>query len=206
MKGLILKDFYMIKKYLRFYVAMILIFQAAYALGADNEFLVTYSSVLSGVLVSSLLAYDESFSFMQFCDTLPVTRKTFVLAKYALALIITGGMFILNIISLTANSLINGTFIPGDIAVYLSTLLFVTVIGYSLTLPLTFRFGQEKSRIAYLMVLAILGGLFVGIFRSGLPAIPDNPWVISLIIIAFTASLFMVSMFLSVIFFRKREL
>ncbi|MBR6801792.1 MAG: ABC-2 transporter permease [Eubacteriaceae bacterium] len=205
MKGLIIKDYYMVKKYLKFYIVMIITFSIAYACGADSAFFTIYPSVLSGVLVTTLLSYDESFRFLEYSATLPITKKTFVVAKYAFALIMVGVMLVINTISATMNFVISGNFSVTAVLMQVCLLVLITVLGFALTLPLTFRFGQEKGRIVYIMVIGLLSGVFMGIGYSD-NFIPQNSWTACAMLLAASVLIFIISMILSIKFYEKREL
>ncbi len=205
MKGLILKDFYMIKKYLKFYLVMVVCFSVAYAFGSESEFFAVYPSVLSGVMITTLLSYDESFRFLEYADCLPITRKMFVQSKYALALIVIGTMGVLNSISTAMNLLFTDNFSFEMLIMNVCLLTLLIVFGFAITLPLTFKFGNEKGRILYILVIGLLSAVFMGIAYSN-SFVEPKAWTVSLMLLAVAAFTFFVSMHLSIRFYEKREL
>ena len=205
MKGLILKDLYMIKKYLKFYLLMVVAFSIAYAAGSDSTFFLVYPTILSGALINTLLSYDESFRFLEYADCLPVSRKTFVLSKYALALIIIGSMLLINGISVFCNRMINGIFDITEVIMTLSLLVLTNVMGFAVMVPLTFRFGNEKGRLVFILTIGLLSAVFMGIYTAE-SFIPANNFAVCGILLTASAVIFIISMVLSVKFYEKRDL
>ncbi len=205
MKGLILKDFYMIKKYLKFYLLMVITFSIAYAAGTDSTFFLIYPTVLSGVLINTLLSYDESFGFMQYADSFPISRKTFVHAKYALALIIICVMFVINAVSVSLNRIVNGIFDLQELMSTLSLLVMTNVLGFAVMVPLTFRYGNEKGRLVFIVTIGLLSAIFMGVYTAE-SFIPANNGTVCTTLILASAVIFIISMHISVKFYEKREL
>ena len=58
MKGLLLKESYMINKYCRMYLVLVCIFGAVFVI-SGNEFMMFYPVVLTGIISMSLISYDE---------------------------------------------------------------------------------------------------------------------------------------------------
>jgi hypothetical protein len=65
MKGILYKDFCMIKKYLKVYLFLMLTFGVFGMFGGINSFFTLYPTVLAGILPATLISYDESFRFSQ---------------------------------------------------------------------------------------------------------------------------------------------
>lgn len=66
MKGLLLKDWYMMKKYCRAYLLIAVVFIAVSLFSNDNMFFVFYPCLLCGMIPVNLLAYDER---SRWCNT-----------------------------------------------------------------------------------------------------------------------------------------
>ena len=65
MKGLILKDIYMMMKYCRAYLLIIIVFTAVSFVDNGNLFLVFYPTILCGMIPVNLLSYDERSRWLQ---------------------------------------------------------------------------------------------------------------------------------------------
>ncbi len=59
MKGLLLKDFYMTKKYCKIYLLMAAVFLAISCVGNTNMVFAFFPIILSGMIPINLLTYDE---------------------------------------------------------------------------------------------------------------------------------------------------
>ena len=87
MKGLLLKDLYMMKSYCRSYLLIAVVFTAVSLIGKDNMFFMFYPCLLCGMIPVNLLAYDERSRFIRYGDTLPYKRAQIVSAKYLIGLL-----------------------------------------------------------------------------------------------------------------------
>ncbi len=149
MKGLILKDLYMAKSYLRVFLILIVAFTLLSAFSAENAFFLFYPVILAGTIPFSLLAYDERSKWNQYCDALPVSRKTAVSARYIISCIFFLPVFLL--IALLQR--ISPAFQPETYVFNLSLLVVMGLLTPTILLPLTFRFGVEKGRLFYYFII-----------------------------------------------------
>ena len=85
MKGLLLKDLYMVVKYCKAYLLIAVVFLAVSLMGSDNLFFIFYPCLLCGMIPVNLLAYDERSRWPQYCGTLPYTKGQIVSGKYLMA-------------------------------------------------------------------------------------------------------------------------
>ena len=86
MKGLLLKDFYMQKLYLKQYLGTILLF-GVIAVMLKSPTYMTFLGLMVGLTqIFSVISIDESGGFT-YCLTLPVNRRKIVQEKYLLFLI-----------------------------------------------------------------------------------------------------------------------
>ena len=99
MKGLLLKDCYMIKKYCRAYLLLTVIFTVVSFFGEDNLFLIFYPCFLCGVIPVNLIAYDESSRWTQYSEALPYTRALIVSSKYLIGIFTQLAVIILTIVA-----------------------------------------------------------------------------------------------------------
>ena len=81
------------------------------------------------------------------------------------------------------------------------------VIGPAFLLPFVFKFGAEKGRIAFYVMIGLLCALSAFWARSGFPTVffPENKAVTAAVAGA-AVLLYLLSWRLSVLFCRKREL
>ena len=89
MKGLLIKDFQLLKNQKSFFVvfiAMAVIFLVTDMMSQD--FLVSYVSFLSIIMMVSSMTYDEFNNGLSYLMTLPTTRKKYVQEKYVFGFIL----------------------------------------------------------------------------------------------------------------------
>ena len=207
MKALLYKDFLVAKKYLKMLFLMDLIFVAVSIFGSsETPFLTIFPLVMCAPTVTSLLSYDERFRFDRSCDMLPVSRKTQVDEKYLLALGYVAVIFLLCSLGVFRR------FPAGaDRALQLTAMAAAGLLPASLLLPIIFKVGAEKGRIFYYVIyigslILTYGAAGVGTSDGGMqtvPAVGPGAFFAALLVLL---ALFALSWFLSVRFYRNREL
>ena len=199
MKGLLLKDWYLTVKYLRMLILISLLFAAMSVFSPENGFFRIYPAVMFAMIPVSLYSYDDREKWTVYAQAFPVSRAQYVTGKYLFGAL---GMAAL-VALLTVLYLISGAEGFGG-AVTLSLVLGLG--SASLMLPVLFRFGAEKGRIAYLIFIgAICGGgaaLSLAAPSEGGAAMPTpSPALCAGMIV-----LYVLSWRLSVALYQKREL
>lgn len=205
MKALLLKEFYMAKSYMRVFTAMVLIFLLASVWANGNMFLVMYPMIITSMLPMSLLSYDEKFHWDRYCAAMPFTRSQVVSAKYVFVLL--SGLAIL-LISAVAQGI---RLLPAGKDEYftiMSSLLATGLIGPAILLPIIYKLGTERARIAYYIVIGAVCALafilpYDGISATG-AAVGSVP--APLLICLISVLLFAASWLLSIQFYKKRSL
>ena len=161
MKGLLLKDYYMLLKYCRPYALIVLIFGVCSLADGGNLFMLAYPAVLCGINSVSLLAYDEKSRWQQYCETMPYTRKQVVDSKYLLSFLLIAG---LSVVLAAAHSLVGavrGIFNPVWV---LNIFCLIWSVGHAFSaicLPMIFKYGSEKGRVMYIAVVVVFCVAFV---------------------------------------------
>ena len=150
MKALILKDTYVIFRQMKYFLVMILLFSALPS-GFNNAFAVIYAAMLP----YTALAYDERSKWDQMAAMMPYSARDIVLGKYAFGWLCIGGAAVLSALLQAVLSLaVNRTFLPGVMALSVLGALCILAI----TLPLMFRFGVEKGRLAMFLIIFLVCG------------------------------------------------
>lgn len=209
MKGLLLKDAYMAAKYCRAYLLIVVVFLIAAPFSGDNLFLMMYPCILASMVPVNLLAYDAQSKWEQYAGTLPCSRAQLVSAKYLIGLFASCGVLVLI-------ALVQGIRMAvGSIPVQaLGSLMAMSMISSfvvpAITLPLIFRFGPEKGRILYMVVVGIACGISAVVSITQSPTlfsreISTELPVLGLICLA-AAVVYGASWYLSILFYKMREL
>ncbi len=206
MKGLLVKDFIMIKKHSVMLFMVDLLFLAI-SLVQGSMYFAYYSMALVSMLPITMIAYDESFKWNKYELILPVGRNTIVLEKYILSLI-----FVIPFVLVESVLLF---FICGvdssDLFSLISLLFFCGTVIPALVLPILFRFGYLKGRIINLILIAVLTTLVNvvnyknisgGSMIDGAFAPQKNAFLLAVAAVI----LLIVSYLLSAKFYKNREL
>lgn len=169
MKGLLLKDIFMLKSYARTLGVLIAIYLASGIAWDNVYFFAGMSGILCIMMVMSSFSYDHYAKWDQYGASLPVTRSEIVGAKYLLALVMTG-------LGAIVTALMYLVFIlarKGDFTTLLPITLGTTAAGaflVSVLLPCIYKFGTEKARL----VLMLAGVLIALVVSLGAWLLPEN--------------------------------
>lgn len=208
MKGLLLKDWYMMRKYCRMYLVIAGSFIAVSLVNADNLFFVFYPCLLCGMIPVNLLGYDERSRWLQYSATLPYSKAQIVSAKYLIGLFVQIAVLVVTGVAQGVKMAISGTFVLDDFLVLLLLLLIVATIASSISLPFIFKLGVEKGRIAYYAMVAFVcaaSAVASGLFSEQMQV--EMQPNLALILLALAGMcVYALSWYLSIVFYKKREL
>ena len=163
MKGLLIKDYKLMlgqKSFLGMAALMAVLYLIIYK---DPIVAVIFITVMCTMFTVSTLSYDEYENGMAYLFTLPISRNTYVLEKYALVNCIVTGVIMY---AMACGSIkIRGLAISqSDMYSGLAGACFVSIIMISYMIPLYIKFGIEKSRIVSVSgMAAIFLILYLGI-------------------------------------------
>ena len=153
MKGLLIKDFLLMKNYKKVMLFMLTI--GIFVGMNDISFASGYILVFVSILSMSTITYDEANHGLNTLFTLPITRSDYVKEKYLFSLIITGIGFVLVAI---LNCFSKSGFM--ETLIILSTALLLL----ALSLPFQLKEGNEKGRIVLFVV--VFGCIFLFAFLN----------------------------------------
>lgn len=174
MKGLILKDFYNLRKYGKT-VLLISAFYVMLTFMMDNSNLFAGMIVLMVAITSvTSFAYDRQSGWDVYVQTLPVAAKDVVMSKYLLSLLLGLVGSLLALLIGWINGLIKN--IPNftEMLVTAYALLAIGMIFISILLPLVYKFGVERSRVIILAIIAIPTAAFFVMAQTGNEVVPDE--------------------------------
>lgn len=213
MLSLILKDLLIQKKNLIFaflYIIFIMFVLPYQTMGATLSICIC---AISYITISSASAYDDRNNGNIFLNTLPISKEKIVLSKYvsiflyvALTTVI---YFIIYIFTSSLNLKITLYPVTLDGIIYG---LFLVSIMCSLYLPVFFKFGYMKSKwIFFIMFFVFFGGIsyIIKFLESRLSNIlssyssSSNYIILPLVLLTFIN--FLISYFISVCLYKRRE-
>lgn len=208
MKGLLLKDLYMMKKYCKAYLLITVVFIAVSFASSENLFFVFYPCLLCGMIPVNLLGYDERSRWLQYSETMPYTKGQIVSAKYLIGLGTQVAVLLVTGIAQAIRMSIGGAFALGEYLVLMMLLLIMSLLASSITLPFMFKLGVEKGRMAYYIMIGIVcaGSIIASNLMSyGFQSEIKLNGILPVICLV-GVGLYALSWYLSIVFYRKREL
>ena len=208
MKGLLLKDVYMTAKYCRSYLLIAAVFIAVSFVGSENMFMIFYPCLLCGMIPVNLLGYDERSRWLQYSETMPYSRAQIVSAKYLIGLLAQSAMLLVTAIAQAIRMNMNNSFSANDYLVMIMLLLIMSMLSSSICLPFIFKLGVEKGRMAYYVMIGIIcGGSVVAstVLRDAMQSNIKPNGVLALVCLL-GIGIYALSWYLSIVFYKKREL
>ena len=208
MKGLILKDLYMSIKNFKIYAFMLIIMIAFSFYESGNLFFAIYPCIFCALIPANLLSYDERSHWDLYCGTLPVTRDMVVSAKYLIGLLFQGALLLISAVVQAVRISIDGGFNWQSYLVLMSLLWIASLVSSSIALPFMFKLGVEKGRMAYYAMVIVASGsgsLASLAFTEELHA-TISFGIVLILGCVLAAAIYLGSWYLSMIFYRKREL
>lgn len=159
MKGLLIKDFKLLKGQKQFFAAVLVVTFVFLMTNTSFPFVISYITVMAGMLTLTTISYDEYENGMGYLFTLPISRKGYVREKYLFGFMTT--VPVLAAVSAAAflMSRVRHIDFPAEewVSAVLGSLLVITVM-LSLLIPIDLKFGTERSRV---VMMVVFGGSFV---------------------------------------------
>lgn len=206
MRGLLIKDYYMLIKYFRSYILIITVMAVVTMFSTSAPLFILYPVIMANMLPVSLVNYDEMARFDRMYQTMPVSKAQYVSAKYLMSFIFQA----LSLIIFTAGysvSLIRSSQFEIDTVLTIASYMIILVsVLPSILLPFVFKFGSEKGRMVYLLITAVFVGAAMYLLNK------EELFMIDISAFGFIKALIIsilvygVSWFISVRIYKKREI
>lgn len=178
MKGLFIKDIRILSKQKNF-LLMIIIVSIIFGFIFDNmNFMNSYLAFFSTIYILGTLNYDEFDNGMAYLMALPSSRKDYILSKYLLMVTTICTMSFLGIIINLIYAFIKGiplNLLEMIITIIVSNLLALFVMD--IMLPIQLKYGNEKSRVAIVIIYGLIflfGFLIFNFINSYSPQMLQN--------------------------------
>lgn len=211
MSGLLVKEYYTLRRYLKQYILLFIFFGA---LSVYMDSVVYFQAMITMsmcMLVFTGMSYDAMAGWDKFVMTMPVSRKDVVLSKYMSCVIYAVSAIVVSVVfSLIINSIYpmedSSPMLMLTLAVTLLCLMFII---YSILLPMIFKLGVEKTRILMIAVIMIPVFVILGtdeyMSESMLDFIEKNSTIFEVAGIVLSILIYFISYFISVGIFSKKE-
>lgn len=170
MKGLLLKDWYMMVKYCKAWVLILAVMMGASAFSERPMSFLMYPVMLAGLTAVTLIAYDERSGWTTLSRAMPYSKAQLVSVKYIVTLLLLAMAAVLAVVVQLVRAG-TGAGNAGSMGGILGMLLSAGLVTPAVLLPLVFRFGVEKARILYGIVLGLVIGcmIFVSMTVQDMP-------------------------------------
>lgn len=207
MKGLLLKDFYMIWKQLKMNFLVSIVFTVLSLFNDNNIVFAILPIMLTGAMPITLLAYDERSRWTEYCGSLPYSGSQIVSAKYLIGLIMqTVFSLAIFIVMIFRNSSFV-RFTPGEDFMSVVVMFIIALMFPTICMPFSLKFGTEKGRMIYYVVVAAVAGAVMLVMESTddiHEVVNSNARLMPLILIGLVV-LYVLSWILSITIYNNRE-
>lgn len=158
MKGLLIKDFKLMKVQKNFFFIIIAISVGIVAFSNDSSFMIGFLPFVLSLFTLSTISYDDFDNGNSFLFTLPISRTGYTIEKYCFSLLLCGSAWILAMLLAVVFGIFRDTASVSEIAMIAVIILPALIVIQAVMIPFQLKFGGEKGRIA---LIATLGLLFV---------------------------------------------
>lgn len=208
MKGLLLKDWFVIWKQCRYLLFVPAVFLAVSALSDDSQFFAIFAFLLSAMYPMTVMGLDEQSKWERYALTMPFRRRDLVLSKYLLSFC---SLFLYGVLYLLLVLLFKHDPEAMKVSVMLTSVgISIGILYSALAYPFLFKFGMEKGRIWYLILIVVVfgnGAALAAMLGDELSLNLLLTWMNRLLLILPLAALalFGLSAFLSIKLYESRE-
>ena len=168
MKGMLMKDFMLLKNQKQFFVAILAFAVMFFGMYDDTSFAFNYIVILCTLFTISTISYDEYDNGMSYLFTLPISRKGYVKEKYVFGII---AIFIALVTSTVLDFVFQMVkkqeYSAQGLLIQICISLMVAMLMLAFSLPIQLKFGAEKSRIALLAVFGCIAAVGFVVVKLG---------------------------------------
>lgn len=160
MRGLLLKDFYLMAGQKRFFIIVFAIAVLFFLTGQNEEFIVGYVTMLCGIFAVTTIHYDEFNKGNIFLFTLPFQRKQYAVEKYLFGIIAGGAAWIASFAVVMVLGYGRGELDIREWGVLMLTYFLVLLLMLAVMIPIELKFGAEKGKLATFVLFFAVFGIF----------------------------------------------
>lgn len=211
MKGLLAKDFYMMLKTnsLLWYIVIIAFYTVCLSISMESMLIISLILVIT--IPTTSISYDELSHWQQYSLALPYSRKQIVTSKYIFTILIELLFAVVGAILIGVDMIKQNEFRADQLVCFISMMMFMGAIYPTFALPFNFLLGTSKARF---VLIAFMAFTFAAVFSlapqlrdfSTLEKLVDNnAYLLSAIILAVESVMLLVSWYISVKIYEKKE-
>ncbi|MCI2055540.1 MAG: ABC-2 transporter permease [Oscillibacter sp.] len=147
MKGLLLKDLYVLTRQMRVFLLFIVVFSVI-----PGSNMTVFAVVYAAMMPYTALAYDERSHWEQMAGMMPYSTRQIVVSKYILGWIFT---VCAAVVAAVAGVIETRFGLNGSSPLIAGLSLCVGIIMMDITLPPMFRLGVEKGRMFFIILMVL---------------------------------------------------
>lgn len=160
MKGLLLKDVYLLKRFGRIYAVMLIAYTAISIFTDSSGFIMGVNVSMFSLLPFTLISQDYSCHWDGYAVTTPVSRRDIAIEKYIVLVGMWGIGLAITLAVGVMTYLINPEDFPmEDTWATMAGLTLMIFFNNSITIPTMLKFGPEKGRLIMMgsLIIPMLG-------------------------------------------------
>lgn len=163
MKGLMLKDIYVIKDGLLIPVLILVLLGTVLSVLSSPWVLIVVAACSLAMQTTMTIPTDKLSQWYKFSVTLPVSRVQFIRSKYVMyAIFGVLGLLIVGAITV-AVTMIMGDFKIETLLTFACMAVSMLLLPGSVNIPLAFRLNEEQSIVGIVISYVVAAGLFMGV-------------------------------------------
>lgn len=197
MKGLLIKEWYIIKTYGKSMLLIMIVFAIVTFFSKGSLF--TFVPVFAATIPMTTLSIDERSKWNSFIDTLPFSRRKIVASKYisGILCVAVSALILFPAVCLKNNAIF-------ALEQFVMQICFGSIY-ISMIMPATFRFGIEKARYINMITVAVVAGVVGAMSELGDSTLYiGHLWIPVIVLI--TALVLIVSEQISAALFSKKDM
>ncbi|MEG0271029.1 MAG: ABC-2 transporter permease [Clostridia bacterium] len=192
MKGLLLKDFFVITKQLKLFLIVIPVMSL---FGGGS--MAGLAILMGSVLPMTAIAYDERSKWNEMAVMMPYSKQSLVLSKYLLGYICMLGAAVLVLLGHSIAAMVGFQSMQGNMTLLLMHLS-MGMIFIAINTPILFRFGSEKGRFVFIIAMGLVAASSTFLKGTGNAVLRSLTDALPLLLFAGAVVLNLLSMVLSV--------
>ena len=207
MKGLLIKDYYMLVKYFKTYLLLVGVMAIVVMFSSSTPVFIIYPVIMANMLPVSLINYDELSHFDKYYQTMPISKTQYVTGKYLASLIFQLLSVFIFTVAYGISLVMGSEFEINKLFSLVSFMIFLVGVLPSILLPFVFKYGSEKGRLFYLLITAIVAGIATYFVNQDSMISPDFGGDLSFVVeLVMMVVIYFASWFISIKVYSKKEI
>lgn len=190
MKGLLLKDFYLVRAGLALILVSYAIIGAGMSVIVTPWMVVIIGTVMFGIMSATTISTDKHSGWRKLSATLPVSKQTAIDSKYLLYLLFSALGFIIGVaISVIIVAIKPDAAADADmVQLYLCIAATMAFFSGGVMIPSYYLLSDEKAMVSMMLSYPLMTGLFIVVAR-----ITDDRQFTMMVVLAFSVVVYAAS-------------